>query len=103
MDELFNAAKFDDSATLTRLVVFPYSSTIHMGAISKSLFEKVDWQLQSNPSLLSVACFYGSTRCVNVLLAMGADVNDPDENGVPFLLSDFLSISPRSRETLQFS
>ena len=99
MDSLFKAAKFDDPGTLSQLICYPYSPTMHMAALSKELYDTVDWQLQSNPPLLSVACFYGSTRCVNVLLAMGADVNEPDDNGVCSLFISFLSTLLRFPET----
>lgn len=81
MDELVKSAQRDDVSALAKLVCYPFDANIHVSAISSELFESLDWQLKSNPTILGICCFYGSVRCVNMLLAMGADVNEGDDNG----------------------
>lgn len=75
------AAQRDDVSTLSKLILYPFDVSIHVTAISSELFESLDWQLKSNPTILGICCFYGSIRCVNALISMGADVNEGDDNG----------------------
>ena len=81
MDVLVKSAQQDDVSALSKLICYPFDSGIHISAISSELFESLDWQLKSNPTILGMCCFYGSVRCVNMLIAMGADVNEGDDNG----------------------
>ena len=102
MDDLFKAVQRDDHVTMSRLICYPFDATMHMSAMSPDLYKTIDWQLQCNPTVLCVACFFGSISCFNILIAMGADVNEPDGNGVDFTLIDYQFILLRYQEMSQY-
>ena len=50
--------------------------------MDSELFKSIDWQLQNDPPLISVVCFFGSLKCFNLLMALGADLYMKDKNGI---------------------
>ena len=119
LDDVFSIIKNDSQCELATLVCHPLSpdTVFTKEKLSKKLYESLDWQLQEEPSLISVSAFYGSVRCFNVLLTNGANLNLKDKNGVlfPFLflfspllnmflfLIDFRFILQLFRETCLYS
>ena len=91
IDDLFHSAKRDDIETLSRLIIYPFNANtvisilyffnIFSRDLKPETVNTMDWQLQSDPPLLSVVCFYASIKCFNLLLAMGAKIHAKDKNG----------------------
>lgn len=88
MDSIFSIIKNDSQSELAALLVYPYSqdSTLDPTKLSKKVFDSLDWQLQENPTFISVCAFYGSIRCFNLLLANGADLHKKDNKGIRLFL-----------------
>lgn len=65
---------------LAQVITSKYSPNLILenNMLSEQILNNLDWQLKNNPPIVSVAAFYGSLRCFNMLLALGADLNIRD-------------------------
>ena len=86
MDEILSILKNDSQSELALKVCYPYSvdSTLKFEKLSRDISNSIDWQLQEDPPFISVALFYQSNRCFNLLLSQGANLMKKDKKGVPF-------------------
>ena len=89
LDSIFSIIKNDSQCELASRLCYPLTcdSTLDPTLLSKKLYESLDWQLQENPTFISVCAFFGSIRCFNLLSINGADLNKKDKKGVSFLFN----------------
>jgi len=72
MNELLLALQHDDIGELSKMLIFPF----HPNYVLEITDEKIiDWRLTSKPPIISVAAFFSSTKCFNLLHILGANIN----------------------------
>ena len=81
LDTVYKILKKDMQCELSKCITCKYSPNLILqkDLLSEAISKNIDWQLTNDPPIISVAAFYGSVRCFNMLIALGADINITDK------------------------